>query len=148
MCEQLAEKEQTLEDKFIRSSAELQNVLQRTDREKDKARKFALESFASELTAVVDSLERALEAFQADSAEVESAREGMELTLKTFLDTLNKFGIQQINPEGEKFNPDLHEAMSMQEDKKVKPGHVITVFQKGYMLHDRVIRPAMVVVSK
>ena len=114
----------------------------------EKARKFALERFCSELLPVVDNLERALEASSGDDEVVKPIAEGVELTLKSFLDALKKFNIEAIDPAGEPFDPQLHQAMSMIENADVEPNTVITVMQKGYTLNGRLVRPAMVMVSK
>jgi len=112
----------------------------------ENAHKFALDRFVGELLPVLDSLELGLEA--ADTAGADSLREGMDLTLKKFQAVLEKFGVSVIEPHGEKFNPDRHEAVSMQELEGSESGTVISVMQKGYDLNGRLIRPAMVIVAK
>ena len=114
----------------------------------EKARKFALERFCGELLPVVDNLERALEAAIGDSDIVRPIAEGVELTLKSFHDALKKFHIVAVDPAGEPFDPQLHQAMSMVENGDVEPNTVIAVMQKGYTLSGRLVRPAMVMVSK
>ena len=109
------------------------------------AHKFALERFAGELLAVCDSLEMALDA--GDQASVETLLEGSEATLKVLTGVLQKFGVEIVDPHGEPFNPELHEAMTMQPSDTVEPGSVLTVFQKGYSLNGRLLRPARVVVA-
>ena len=132
-------------DKYIRAAAELDNVRKRAARDVENAHKFALERFAGDLLAVCDSLEMA-NATEGD-ASVESLKEGSEATLKLLLTTLQRFGIEEVNPEGEPFDPTLHEAMTMQPSPDVEPGSVLTVFQKGYSLNGRLLRPARVVVA-
>lgn len=133
----------------IRLQAELDNLRKRAERDVANAHKFALEKFANDLLPVRDSLEMGIAA-AGEGNEVDPAKlkEGSELTLKMLGDAMTKFGIQEVNPEGEKFNPEYHEAMSMQERSDVEPNTVVTVIQKGYTLNDRLIRPAMVMVSR
>lgn len=135
-------------DRAVRAASELENVRKRSEKEIVKARMFAVEKFAKELMPVLDSLEQALATFDNSEVDVTSQREGVQLTLKMFMDALEKSQITQIDPEGKPFDPNLHEAMSAQPSGDHAPNTVIAVFQKGYMLHDRVIRPARVVVSK
>jgi molecular chaperone GrpE len=135
-------------DAALRAQADAQNVKRRAEQDVEKARKFALERFCSELLPVVDNLERALEAAPADNEAVKPIAEGVELTLKSFLDALGKFNIAQLYPEGEPFDPQVHQAMSMVENPDVEPNTVIAVMQKGYTLNGRLVRPAMVMVSK
>lgn len=143
----LAEAED-FKDRFLRSEAELENVRKRSEREIDKARKYAVEKFAGDLLAVLDSLEMGLDAAQKEGATLDTVREGNELAAKVFSDALNKHGVKQIDPTGEKFNPDQHEAMVMQPSEEVEPNTVLETFQKGYVLNDRVLRAARVVVAK
>ncbi|GAL06118.1 heat shock protein GrpE [Photobacterium aphoticum] len=135
-------------DSALRAMAEGENVRRRAEQEIDKARKFALNKFAEELLPVIDNLERAIE--MADKADdtIKPMLEGVELTLKTMTDTVAKFGLTQIHPVGEAFNPEFHQAMAMQESADHEPNTVMFVMQKGYELNGRVIRPAMVMVSK
>jgi len=135
-------------DKLLRANAEMDNLRRRTERELENAHKYALERFAQELLAVRDSLEMGVAAADQEEASVEKIREGNELTLRMLESAMDKFNIQQINPEGEAFNPELHQAMSMVEMPDKEPNTVINVMQKGYLLNDRLIRPAMVMVSK
>jgi molecular chaperone GrpE len=114
----------------------------------EKARKFALERFCGELLPVVDNLERALETTAGDNEIVRPIAEGVQLTLKSFQDALKKFQIEAVDPVGEPFDPQLHQAMSLVENKDVEPNTVIAVMQKGYTLNGRLVRPAMVMVSK
>lgn len=135
-------------DAVLRAAAEEQNVRRRAERDVEHAHKFALEKFANDLLPVVDTLERALDA-QSPEAEVDNAtREGVELTLKMLLDALKKHGVEQLDPTGEPFNPQEHEAMSMQPNPDMEPNTVMAVLQKGYSLNGRLVRPAMVIVTK
>lgn len=135
-------------DAVLRAQAEAQNVKRRAEQDVEKARKFALERFVGELLPVVDNLERALEAASGDEEVVKPIAEGVELTLKSFLDVLGKQNIAVLDPHGEPFDPNLHQAMSMVENTEVEPNTVIAVMQKGYTLNGRLVRPAMVMVSK
>ena len=135
-------------DLVLRTNAEMDNLRKRQQRELDAARKFALENFVSELLGVRDSLELGVEAATDPAADVNSLREGSELTLKLLNDVMSKFGVQQIDPEGEPFDPDLHQAMSMVPRDDVPPNTVVTVVQRGYTLNGRLVRPAMVMVSQ
>ena len=134
-------------DAALRAQADAQNVKRRAEQDVEKARKFALERFTGDLLPVVDNLERALEAASDDEA-VRPIVEGVELTLKSFLDAIGKYNIEQVNPEGEPFDPQVHQAMSMVDNPDVEPNTVIAVVQKGYTLNGRLVRPAMVMVSK
>jgi molecular chaperone GrpE len=131
----------------LRLQADIENLRKRNERDLANAHKFALEKFANELLPVKDSLEMGLLAAD-DSTDVAKLKEGSELTLKLLASVLEKFNIKEINPLNESFNPEYHEAMSMQERDDVTPNTVVTVVQKGYLLNDRLIRPAMVIVSK
>lgn len=136
-------------DSVLRAQAEVQNMRRRCEADVEKAHKFALEKFSTELLTVIDNLERALEAVgDAEGDSVKALKEGVELTLKGFLETCEKFSITPLNPEGEPFDPQQHQAMSMVPNPDVEPNTVVAVVQKGYLLNDRVIRPAMVMVSK
>lgn len=149
--QQLAEAQQKAEDnwnQFLRARAELENSRRRTEREVEQAHKFALEGFAVQLLSVRDSLEMGVAAAQEPQADIASLREGTELTLKMLTQVMEKFGIVQVDPQGQKFDPAKHEAMAAQEAADVEPNTVLTVVQKGYMLNERLLRPAMVVVSK
>lgn len=132
-------------DKYLRAAAELENVRKRAARDMDNARKFALERFATELLAVRDSLEMGLQA--ADGAGGAELIEGNRATLKQLVATMERFGVAEVDPEGEPFDPALHEAMTMQPSAEVEPNTVLTVFQKGYTLNGRLLRPARVVVA-
>lgn len=135
-------------DIALRTKAEMENIKRRSEQEVDKARKFALEKFANELLTVRDSMELGLEASKAESADIEKIIEGTELTSKMLTDVMAKFGVVQLNPVGEAFNPDHHQAISMQPSPEHDNNTVTAVMQKGYLLNDRLLRPAMVVVAK
>ena len=135
-------------EQLLRVQAEMQNVRRRAERDVENAHKFALEKFATELLSVVDNLERALGAINTEDESQKSVAEGIELTLKTFIDVLAKFNVEAVEPEGQPFDADLHQAVSTVPNTDVEPNTVIDVFQKGYTLNGRLIRPAMVVVSK
>lgn len=136
------------QDQALRAVADAQNARRRSEQEVAKAHKFALERFANDLLAVVDSLERGLELSSDEDPAIKPMRDGMELTLKLFADTLARHQVVAVDPHGEPFNPELHQAMTMEERDNVEPNTVIKVFQKGYTLNERLLRPAMVVVSK
>ena len=135
-------------DQLMRARADTENVRRRGERELDKARKYALDSFLQELVAVKDSLEMGLTAAQEPGADVTKLSEGMALTEQLLAAAMNKVGAKEIYPLNEPFNPEWHQAMSIQESATAAPNTVVMVFQKGYLLHDRLIRPARVVVSK
>lgn len=135
-------------DSVLRARAEMENARRRADTEVEKARKFALERFAGELLPVVDNLERALQVADTENEQVKPLLDGVDLTLKSFISTIDKFGMKVIDPQGQVFNPELHQAMSMQESADVAPNTVIAVMQKGYELNGRLLRPAMVMVSR
>ncbi len=135
-------------DKVLRIQAEMENLKRRTQKDLENAHKFALENFVKELLTVVDSLELGLQAAIGDSPEVQKFREGSELTLKQFEAVFSKFNIEVVNPLGQPFDPGLHQAMAMQPSADAEPNSVINVFQKGYVLNGRLLRPAMVVVAK
>ncbi len=135
-------------NELLRSRADMENLRRRAERDVENAHKFALEKFSQELLPVVDSLELGIAAVNGDGDELQKLLEGMELTLKMLLSTLEKFGIKQLVPVGEKFDPERHQAMSMQESAEHEPNTVMAVMQKGYVLNDRLVRPAMVVVAK
>lgn len=136
-------------DSVLRAQAEVQNIRRRSERDVENAHKFALDKFSSDLLPIIDSLERALNAAESlENEAVVAMRDGVELTLKMFVDTLAKHGIEQLNPVGEPFNPEFHQAMSMVPNPDMEPNSVMAVMQKGYVLKGRLVRPAMVVVSK
>ncbi|EIA1554362.1 nucleotide exchange factor GrpE [Vibrio parahaemolyticus] len=136
------------QDAVLRAKAEVENMRRRTEQEIDKARKYALNKFAEELLPVIDNLERAIQAADTENEVIKPVLEGVELTHKTFVDVVAKFGLKEINPEGETFNPEFHQAMSIQESPDHESNTVMFVMQKGYELNGRVIRPAMVMVAK
>ena len=134
-------------DAALRAQADAMNMQRRAEQEVEKARKFALERFCSDLLSVVDNLERALES-SGDEQGSAALSEGVELTRKGFMDVLAKYGVEAVNPEGEPFDPETAQAMSMVEQPDVEPNSVVAVMQKGYLLNGRLLRPAMVMVSK
>ena len=134
-------------DKAVRAQAEMENLRKRTARDVENAHKYALEKFVQELLPVIDSLELGLST-SVDIENAEDLRKGMDLTLEMFKIVIEKFGVVIVNPETEKFDPEFHEAISMQETKNVKSGEIVAVMQKGYSLNGRLIRPAMVIVAK
>ncbi|QJD72085.1 nucleotide exchange factor GrpE [Marinobacterium sp. LSUCC0821] len=144
----IAELQKQLAELEPRAQAEIANQRRRAEAEVEKARKFAVEKFASELLPVIDSLERAIESSQVEDEVVKPLREGVEMTHKMFIDGVAKFNLEVVNPEGEAFNPEHHQAMSMVEVEGTAPNTVIAVMQKGYVLNGRLVRPAMVMVSK
>jgi molecular chaperone GrpE len=145
--EQTQQKADGYWDDLLRARAEIDNVRKRTEREVANAHKYGQERLILELLPVKDSLELGLAASDQPTS-IEGLREGIELTLKMFSTVLEKTGVAVIEPQGERFNPELHQAMTVQGSSEVEPGTVLMVVQKGYLLHDRVLRPAMVVVAK
>jgi len=142
---------QDQKEQVLRIQAEMQNVRRRAEIDVEKAHKFALEKFVKELLPVADSLEKAVESTegQTDSSElVVSIREGVEMTLDLFKKSLGKFNVEELNPVGEPFDPQQHEAMSMVPAPNAEPNSVVAVVQKGFLLNGRVVRPAMVMVAK
>jgi molecular chaperone GrpE len=141
-------KENESRDLYLRTAAELDNVRKRAERDAAAARKYGVEKLAADLLGVRDSLELGLAAAADDNAEIKAVVEGMELTLKLLTDVLERYGVTIVNPAGEAFNPDFHQAMTAQETAEHAPNTVIQVLQKGYRLQDRLLRPALVVVAK
>ncbi|MFZ2171938.1 MAG: nucleotide exchange factor GrpE [Methylococcaceae bacterium] len=135
-------------DKAVRMQAEMENLKKRTQKDLEDAHKFALTGFAKELLSVLDSLVLGLQAATGDSEDVQKFRVGSEMTIKQFESAFAKFNIVAIDPIGQPFNPEQHQAMIMQEVEGAEPNTVVNVFQKGYMLNGRLLRPAMVVVAK
>lgn len=132
-----------------RTQAEIQNIRRRAEQDVEKAHKFGLEKFANELLPVVDNLERAIDASQGEDEAIKAIREGVEMTLSMFLGSMAKFNVEQVNPQqGEAFNPEHHQAMSMVPAEGAEPNTVVAVVQKGYLLNGRLMRPAMVMVAK
>jgi len=152
VLEKLAEEKEgaaRARDDLLRAQAEMQNMRRRTEQDIEKAHKYGQEKFSTELLTVMDNLERALAAASDYEDEtVKAIYEGVDLTLKSFTDCFNRFHIGSVDPMGEPFDPQLHQAVTILENSDVEPNTVIEVMQKGYTLHGRVIRPAMVVVSK
>jgi molecular chaperone GrpE len=132
----------------LRTQADMENLRRRTEKEVQDARKFALERFAKDLLVVVDSLELGIQASIGDAPEVVKHREGSELTLKQLLQILEKYNVRRIEAQGQKFDPALHQAMTMEPTDEVEPNTVTKVFQQGYTLNDRLLRPAMVVIAQ
>jgi len=135
-------------NQFLRARAEIENLRRRAEQDVATAKQKSLEKLASEVLSVKDSLEMGLAAANEEGADVAKLTEGSELTLRMFNQVLEKFSIVEVNPEGERFDPEAHEAMAAQEAGDVEPNTVINVMQKGYRLGDRLLRPAMVIVSK
>lgn len=133
-------------EKAVRAMAEVDNVRRRSERDVENAHRYALEKFVNSLLSVVDSLEQAIQL--AEEHLDASMRQGLELTMKLFLDVLGKYGVVQLDPQGENFDPQQHEAMSIQDAAGAAHNSVLTVLQKGYKLNERVIRPARVIVAK
>lgn len=131
-------------DRYLRAAAELDNVRKRASRDVENARKFALENFSRELLNVVDTLEMAIDSKESD---LDALLSGNKATLQLMQNIMEQFDISVIDPHGEPFNAEFHEAMSMQPSDKVEPGSIMTVFQKGYLLNNRLLRPARVVVA-
>jgi molecular chaperone GrpE len=149
--EQLQQAQATIKDywdQVVRMRAEVENNRKRAERDVENAHKYALKNFVDSLLPVIDSMEMGQTAANAENATLESIREGSELTMTMFAQVLERSGLQQINPLGEKFDPEKHQAISMVEVPDAKPNSVIEVMQKGFSLNDRLIRPAMVVVAK
>jgi molecular chaperone GrpE len=134
-------------DQMLRTLADMDNLRKRTARDLESAHKYALEKFALELLPVRDSLELGLDAASGDAADLAKLREGTELTLRMLTSALEKHGIAEVAPHGEKFDPDLHQAMATQPSSEIAPDHVMTVYQKGYTLNERLLRPALVIVA-
>ena len=141
---QMQEKADLNWDKYLRAVAELENVRKRTSRDVENARKYALEGFAREFLVVNDSLEIAA---NSEESNIESLQSGLKATLNLMLSTMEQFGFEVIDPHGEPFDAEYHEALSMLPSEELEPGSVLTVFQKGYMLNGRLLRPARVIVA-
>ncbi len=132
---------------YLRAAAELENFRKRSQREIENARRYGIERFAQELLGVKDSLEMGLEA-ASEASTVEALMQGKQATLKQLEQLLERFSISELNPIGEAFDPDLHEAMATQPSEEFQPGQVMIVIQKGYRIHDRLLRPARVIIAK
>jgi len=135
-------------DGVVRAAADVDNIRRRAAQDVEKAHKFALEKFANELLPVIDNLERAIEFSDKENETLKPLLEGIDMTVKSFNDAVSRFGVEIVNPQGEQFNPDFHQAMSIQPSNDVTPNTVLAVMQKGYTLNGRLLRPAMVMVSK
>jgi molecular chaperone GrpE len=146
--EEARNKAEQHQNQWLRTRAEMENLQKRQARELENAHKFALDNFVRELLQVWDSLELGQAAALNPEADIAKLREGTELTLKLFGDVMGKFGVQRIDPLGLPFDPDYHQAMSMQASDDLEPNHVASVLQKGYTLNGRLVRPALVMVSK
>lgn len=145
---QLEASKKTEREAMLRAHAEIENIRRRTELDIEKAHKFALEKFSNELLPVIDNLERAIEAADHESEESKAMLEGLDLTLKAFESAIAKFGIEVVGETNVPFNPEVHQAMTMIESPDHQSGQVINVMQKGYTLNSRLLRPAMVIVSK
>ncbi|WP_392558552.1 nucleotide exchange factor GrpE [Orbus mooreae] len=143
---QIAKKNES--EAMVRARAEIDNVRKRVELDVEKAHKFALEKFSNELLPVIDNLERALESTDKTNPEHKATVEGLELTLKSFLDTVKKFGVEVVSTESGQLNPELHQAITMIESPDHQSGQIVNTIQKGYTLNGRLIRPAMVIVAK
>ena len=137
-----------LKEQMLRLQAEMQNVRRRAEADVEKAHKFGVEKFAAEMVSTVDNLERALAAISGEDDTMKAIREGVEMTLSGLVNGLAKYKVDVVDPMNQPFNPELHQAMSMVEVPGTEPNTVIAVMQKGYTLHGRLLRPAMVMVSK
>lgn len=144
--EELFDQNEELEKSLLRANADLDNALKRTFSEVEKAHKYGIEKLLIELLPIIDNLESAISNLSENATKED--KEGIELTLKSFESTLDKFGLVPIYPDNEEFNPEKHEAVSMEEDDKKKDGYIGKVFQRGWELHSRVLRPARVTVIK
>lgn len=145
---QLAAAQQQERDVQLRTRAEMENLRRRTELDVEKAHKFALEKFVNELLPVLDSLDRALEVADKENGDMAAMIEGIELTRKSMIDVVRKFGVEVVGDTQVPFNPDVHQAIAMVESEEVEPNHVLMVMQKGYTLNGRTIRAAMVSVAK
>ena len=145
---QLAEVQQRERDNLLRAKAEMENLRRRTEQDVEKAHKFALEKFVNELLPVMDSLDRALEVADRDNADMAPMVERIDLTLKSMLDVVRKFGVEVISDVNAPLDPNVHQAIAMVESEDVDAGKVLGVMQKGYTLNGRTIRAAMVTVAK
>lgn len=135
-------------EQALRAVAEMQNVRRRAEQDVERAHKFGVEKFVADMLPVADNLQRAIEASTTEGVEMASVTEGVELTLKSLMDAFARHKVEQVSPEGEPFNPDYHQAMTAVPQPDVEPNTVINVYQCGYTLNGRLVRPAMVVVSK
>ncbi len=139
---------ESAKEQSLRAQADVQNIRRRAEQDVEKAHKYGLEKIVNDLLPVVDNLERALSTIDPANEAIKSLVEGIQLTHKSFVDALARHQVAAVNPEGEPFDPNLHQAVSTVPNPDVEPNTVITCFQKGYTLHGRLVRPAMVVVSQ
>ncbi len=149
--QQLLEAQATIKeywDQIMRLKAEIENNIKRSSRDIENAHKFALRNFTESLLPILDSMEMGQQAAEGEKANLSSIVEGSQLTMTMFVQALEKHGLKQIDPIGESFDPDQHQAISIVEDKNAESNTVISVMQKGFLLNDRLVRPAMVVVAK
>ncbi|MGE3231472.1 MAG: nucleotide exchange factor GrpE [Hyphomicrobium sp.] len=141
-----------LTDRLLRAHAEMENMRKRAEREREETAKYAISKFAREVVGVADNFERAIQAVPAGAAEEDGAFkslvEGVSMTEREFVNVLERNGVRRVNPKGEVFNPHLHQAMMEMQNTEVAAGTILEVFQPGYVIEDRVLRPAMVVVAK
>lgn len=137
-----------LEETLLRDRAEAENQRKRVLREVEAARKYGTERLLGDLLPVLDSLEKGLEVSEGQQLSVESLREGTQMTLQLLSKAADSHGLKAVDPQAQPFNPDLHQAMAMQPSTEVADGHVLKVLQKGYVLADRLVRPALVIVAK
>lgn len=139
---------ESAKEQVLRSQADVQNTRRRAEQDVEKAHKFGLEKMVNDLLPVVDNLERALAAIDPANDALKPIAEGIQLTYKSFIDSLARHQVAVVDPQGEPFDPNLHQAVSVVPNPEVEPNSVLNVFQKGYTLHGRLVRPAMVVVAK
>ncbi len=141
-----------LTDRLLRAHAEMENIRKRGEREREETAKYAITKFARDVVAVADNFERAIQAVPAEAVEQDGALkslvDGISMTEREFLNVLERNGVKRVNPKGETFNPHQHQAMMEMQNAEVAPGTILEVFQCGYMIDDRVLRPAMVVIAK
>lgn len=147
---ELESQQADLTDRLLRAHAEMENLRKRTEREKSDSAKYAITKFALDIVGISDNFQRAVAAVPAGESEgaLKSLLEGVTMTERAFLQVLERHGVRQIDPQGEPFNPNLHQAVMEQETAEVPAGMVLKVFQSGYMIEDRILRPAMVVVAR
>lgn len=149
LLEQARQKADANWDQVLRARADMENLRRRQSRDLENAHKHALDKFVSELLPIYDSMELGVNAASAEEASLQSVRDGLDMTMKMFLTSIAKFGLEQVSPEqGEGFDPELHQAMAMQPVEGLEANKVITVAQKGFQFNGRLLRPAMVVVSQ
>jgi molecular chaperone GrpE len=135
-------------EEVLRARADMENLRRRQTRDLENAHKRALDKFVTELLPIYDSMELGLNAASGDNASLESVKEGLEMTMKMFISSIGKFGLEAVNPEGEAFDPELHQAVAMTPAEGVESNQVLTVMQKGYQFNGRLLRPAIVTVSQ